>query len=103
MADGDFDKLSEKYPPDKKDEEIASLTESLQNCKDSKKEERFLWVLIAIILFNVPVFNDMENWGGPIAILVLEVIFLLIIARKCGIDEIERWLDKYLSSKKNTD
>ena len=76
----------------------AKLEEDNQKLKDAAKEERFLWIATLVVVFDVFAFTLMGNWGGPIAILMFQMVVLLILARKLGVEEIHTLIDKILES-----
>lgn len=93
-----YSSLDEKIPSDgsKKDAQIADLQTEIEGLKDCRNEDRFLFGLIILILFDVIFFSHTEGWGAPLAILVLELIVIMIMARKMGVQDITNILDKYL-------
>lgn len=78
---------------------IARLEKNITELEDKRKEERFLWIIVILIVMDVSVFPHMESWGGPVSILTLEIIALLIIARHCGIEEVHQLIDKIINAK----
>ena len=78
--------------------EKGKLERDNQKLKDAVKEERFLWIATLVVIFDVFVFTLMENWGGPIAILMFQMVIMLILARKLGVEEIHSLIDKILES-----
>jgi len=94
----DFDKLLEKTDETtNKDRVISDLEERIQSLEEQLLEERFYWVFLIVIFFDTVFFLHMENWGGPIAILILEVIGLIAFAKKCRVDMIVEIIDKILA------
>lgn len=76
------------------DERIEELEKSLEREKDQRKEERFLWCLISVILLNVFVFTSMEGSVlGPLVIGVFEAVALLLLARKLGLEEVTEMVE----------
>ena len=57
-----------------------------------------MFTLSFILLFDTIVFPLFNNWGSSIAFLLLEVILLLIVARRFGVDEVAVWMDKILGT-----
>lgn len=98
MPDNSYSSLDQKVPSDgsKKDMQIAELQSEIVSLKDCVNEDRFVSLLIILILLNVIFFSHTEGWGAPITILVLELILLFILARKLGVEDITNILDKYL-------
>lgn len=73
---------------------IAALEEEVQALKDARLEERFCWVLACTIFFNMAIFANIQTVGVPLVILFLQVILLSVLARKCGMEYIVRFLDR---------
>lgn len=95
MGDDEFDieSLFEEHS-DYLDERIGELEESLEREKDQRKEERFLWCLVSVILLNVFVFTSMEgSVFGPLVIGVFEAVALLLLARKLGLEEVTKMVN----------
>lgn len=77
-----------------KDEQIADLQRDLDSERDARREDRFLFLVILILFFNIMIFTVMPNLGGPLAVLILELIILIPIARRMGIQESAKILDR---------
>ncbi|HEX3860358.1 MAG TPA: hypothetical protein VHY35_01545 [Stellaceae bacterium] len=84
----EFSSLAEQAEPDSKDKEIESLQVRVQTLTDEKYEERFIWIVVLIIIVDIGVFPSMNNWGAPIAILVIEIILMAILAKRLGVEEV---------------
>ena len=103
--DNDQSSFIKKITPaetDSKKEEVAldsSQTEK-EKLKNQIQEERFLWIIAFIIIFDAFIFTLMTNWGGPIAILILEIIVILMLAKKFNVKELHNLLEKLLAFKK---
>lgn len=80
----------------KKDEVISALQEDLNNEIDARKEERFVWFLSVMMLFDVFTFVEMKTWGGPIAIGFIQLVVLVVLGRKWQVDEIWKLTEKVL-------
>jgi len=99
----DWDNIADENIEQKVDKtEIESLSEKLSYEKDARLEERFLWILLVVILFDAHIFTQMESWGGSISITVLELFGLLGAARKCGVDYVEILLDRFVEGWKSS-
>lgn len=80
----DFDAvINEKA--DKNDIAFQELAKRNEELNDRLLEQRFFFILLSIIVINMHAFPHMSGWGGPIAILFLELIVLLFVAEKCGV------------------
>jgi len=80
----------------KKDQQIEELQEEVQFEKDARQEERFVWIVVCVILLDVVFFSVMPSFGGPIALLVLQLLFLIPLANRMGMQEISRILSRVL-------
>lgn len=76
-------------------EHASKLVSRLQ---DQIREERFLFLLAGLILLDAHILGSMENWAAPVVIGILQIFALLILARRCGVEEVQIWLDKVLSA-----
>ena len=92
-----------KHETTKRHEQIQELQQRLSEEKDSRKQERFFGILGFLILFNVIVLTPMQTWGGPISILILELIALVLLASRMGLQEASQIIDRILvhSSKRS--
>ena len=54
--------------------------------KDRRKEDWFFFIFIVFILLNIAMFSNAQTWSGPLAVLLLEVLFLGFLATRLGID-----------------
>ena len=77
---------------------IERIQTDLEKEKDARNEERFVFVIVIIILLDIYCFADMETWSAPVIIGVLELLLLLALARKWGVDDVAVWLDKILGT-----
>ena len=59
-------------------------------------EERFIWFIVVLVLFDCLVLEKMNNWGTPIAIFGVEIVLMLVVARRCGVQDIVLLLDRVL-------
>ncbi len=80
---------------------LAKLEEKIQKLEDDRIEERFLWILMLLIVIDFALLPAIKNWGSAMVIGILEIVFVIILARKFQIDEIEKIFDKILDSLSN--
>jgi hypothetical protein len=95
----DFTKLTgddKTEPETKKDSALAALEGQLQAEKDARMEERFIWVVICVILIDVIWLRTSPNATFPIVILILELIALLVLARRMGVHDFVKLIDRIL-------
>ncbi|MCH9844088.1 MAG: hypothetical protein K0U39_01130 [Alphaproteobacteria bacterium] len=66
---------------------IDSLQSEIAELKDKRREDWFLFIVIIVILLNILFF---ENLGiAAFAILILECLVIIPLARRMGVDEIK--------------
>ncbi len=68
------------------DDALSELQRDLSGEKDGRKEERFVWSLVCVVLFDVIIAPQM-GWNIT-WILVFEFIFIFVFGRICGVDYI---------------
>ena len=86
-----------KHETTKRDAQIQQLQQLLSKEKDSRNQERFLWILGVLIGFNVVFLTPAQSWGGPISILILELIALVLLARQMDLEEASKIIDRILA------
>ena len=70
------------------DEALEALQNELIAEKDARREERFIWFTVVVVVFDALVFIQMDNWTGPLIIGVIELLLLVALGRKWGMDHI---------------
>lgn len=83
---GDLTKLTHETVATK-DIQVERIEESLQGERQGRNRERFVGLLIIIILLDMLGFQQ-TSWFGDTIILLLELIVILVAAELCGIDGI---------------
>ncbi len=97
MTDPDVNApLGTTAAPDEKDESIAELEKKLQDSLDKRNEERFIWIFVLFLVADLFMFADAKTWGFPVSIAVLELVLLIILGRKLGVDDITLLTNKIL-------
>lgn len=66
--------------PDPRDDTIAVLEKKLQRMEDSLYEERFVWIILLVVLFDAIAFTHMVNWAGALVIGILQLVLLTVLA-----------------------
>ena len=79
-------------------EVLKSLQDELTAERKMRVEERFVGIVFLVILFDVVFFTVMPSFGGPIALLILELLILIHLAQRMGMKEIAKMLDRVLWS-----
>lgn len=100
MTGNEFDRLEGGHQggKDKSSQAIESLENDLVAERESRREERFMWIVVLVVLANVIFLRDFNNWTGPIVIGVLQLIGLLVAARWFGVEEVQMFFDKVLQN-----
>lgn len=83
--------------PTQRDRQIEELQQSLADEQDARREERFVFIVIGVLLLDVVFFTVMPSFGGPIALLVLQLLILVPLARRMGMQEIAELMDRVVS------
>lgn len=92
----------EVLPPSRTDDVAAKLESDLQQERDSRKEERFYWILALVVTFDAFLFGSLENQWAMLPIFLLEVVGLIGLADWLGVDRVKvllerlyaKWLDR---------
>jgi len=79
--------------PDEKSRRIEQLEEELQRVKDERSEDRFMFVVVIIVLLDVVFFSVSPNFSGPVALLILELLILIPLAKRLGMEEISEMIN----------
>jgi hypothetical protein len=74
--------------PTKQEQQIQELQDELATEKDARQEDRFFFLIVVVILFDIVFFTLMPTFGGPLALLVLQLLILIPLARRMGMEEI---------------
>ena len=74
--------------PAKVDEALDQLQQQLEAQKIERSEERFVWIMITVILVDVLWFRNASNPTVPVIVLVLELVLLLVLAKRMGVPEL---------------
>lgn len=88
-------------PEDEKsgdDDALASLSQRYQDLDKKSKEDKFLFAFVFLLVMDFLVFPGCESWGAPVALTILQIIFLLILARKYEVREVGQLLDRVIDS-----
>lgn len=79
--------------PSNQEKQIQELQEQLAHERDARNEDRFVGIVCLVILLDVAFFSVMPTFGGPLALLVLELLILIPLARRMGMEEIAQILN----------
>lgn len=79
---------------DQKDDQVAQLQEQIQAVQEKAAEERFLWVLVIVVLIDLWLLGSMQNWSAPLVIGAIQLIGLVIWANRCGVNAVMPLIDR---------
>ncbi|MGJ8627058.1 MAG: hypothetical protein ACSHXB_08875 [Sulfitobacter sp.] len=72
----------------RKDELIEFLQSQLDDERDRRKEERFIWLVIVMLMFDAFTFAAMTTWTGPFIIGIIQLAIIIVLGRRWQMDEI---------------
>lgn len=88
-----------------KSSQIERFEKEIENLKSQMNENKFIFVFSFVILTDIFSFPNMNTWGSPLTIGILEIVLLFVYARMCGVDDVVRFTEIILAllekSKKN--
>lgn len=76
---------------------LAEMQKALEAEKDARREERFFWLMLVLIVADMYAFTHMANWSGPIIIGLLEFVLVIAVARSWGMDVIYTLTEKIIN------
>lgn len=83
----------------KSDSALRTAQTNFEKERDLRREERWYWTALMLIGVDLHFFVQIQSWTAPIVIVVLQLIVLLVLARKWGVDMVElifiRMIDAY--------
>lgn len=92
-----FNKEAFADQADMYDQYVQELQESLTAERDRRLEDRFIFIVVVTVLLDVVFFSVLDNFGGPLALLILELLILIPLARRMGMQEFAQLLDRVLN------
>lgn len=100
----EFASLDQQTSDPTKDDLIGALQNQLVDEQDKRKEERFVWLCVVILIVDVFTFPHMAIWTAPLLIGIIELLLLIALGRKWGMDDIwtitEKIIDRFPSNQK---
>ena len=92
----------ENYCPDEDltdyDLQVIRLSQELENSRSWYKELIFYIFLSFIFFMDLHIFIYMDNWGSPISLMIIELVVLFFLARKCEMHSFIELIDKFAHS-----
>lgn len=86
--------LEEKGNPDSKDKTISALENAVEELKDKHFEERFIWILVCMVIADAFLFSHIANWTAPLVIGVIELVAIVILADRCKVNTVMPLIDR---------
>lgn len=77
------------------DKVIAELQERLTQERDGRREDRFVGIVLLVLLLDV-VFFTVVSFGGALALLVLQLLILVPLAQRMGMEEVAQTISSVL-------
>jgi hypothetical protein len=77
---------------------IAAIENENLSIKDKLQEERFIWIIISMVLFGAIIFPHMSTWSAPLVIGIIQFIGLFVLAQRCGVNSILPLMDRILGA-----
>ncbi len=77
-------------------EKISALEKENVDLKDKLLEERFCFILVAVILIDMIVFDNMQTWAAPLCLITLQIFGLIVFGKRCKVDIIKEIIDKVI-------
>jgi len=99
VAESESDKLNEETATIR-GRQIQELAAQLDACTKQRTGERFVWIAVVMILFDVLAFPPMRTWTGPFAIFAVQLLLLFMVARRYGVKELAEWVDRLVTMAK---
>jgi len=75
----------------------VELEQKLAFERDARKEDRFVFMIILVVIFNAWGLQNASTWTLPLLIGVLQLFALVVLARRFGVQEIQYWLNQFLA------
>lgn len=79
------------------DEAKAALESELSDEKDARLEERFIWIVVTTILLDIIWFHDSTNAALAVVVMILELVALMVIARRMQVDDFVQLIGRVLT------
>ncbi len=80
----------------KSDEGAGALEKAIESERDSRREERFYWILALIVVIDIAAFQHLD-WVPSILVFLLEIIGLIGMAKWLGVDAVAVLLERTYS------
>ncbi|HET8791018.1 MAG TPA: hypothetical protein VFM75_07375 [Modicisalibacter sp.] len=91
-----LESLAMRSPDTARSSAEVELETDLASERDGRREDRFLFVVALIVIFDVWALQNVSTWTLPIVVGITQLFALLIFARRMGVEEIHFWLNQLL-------
>lgn len=78
------------------------LEKKVEDLERRIREERFLWIVVLVIVFDALAFHVMPSWGSSVVIGVLELALILVLARILDVSDVVRLTDRVIDAVRRT-
>lgn len=85
-------------PPAARDEAVAQLQADNEALRDSKRDERFCWILIVVVLLDLLFLERMQSWASIILIGIVQVLLIIALAVKLGVQQVVLLINRVIDS-----
>jgi len=76
---------------------LSQTQQELEVARNARTEERFVWIMVTVILVDVLWFRNAQNPTIPVVVLVLELVLLLVLAKRMGVPELLLIFERIIS------
>jgi len=74
-------------------DELAIARLEISKLRKEINEERFAWCLVIIIAVDILYLPNIKSTAGIIGVLAFQALLLVMLGRRWGIDDVERWVN----------
>ena len=85
-------------PPSVNDENVLALQKDVERLRERSNEDRFIFLLVVVVAIDAHLFVHMTTWAAPLCIFALEIVGLVVMSRRCGVEDIQRLMDRLIDS-----
>ena len=84
---------------------LAAVQEQLAQERERRKEERFIWIIVSLVLLDLFLLDKRDSTAIVVSIFSLELIALVVVVRRLGVKNAAVFIDRVTSAiiKKETD
>ena len=77
---------------------IELLEQELERERDERREDRFLCLIIVLMLVDILLLDGAANSAVVFVVFVLQVVFLFVIAKRLGIEQMVGILNRMINT-----